>query len=612
MKKQNFAVLLIVLVSVTVFANSMGNRFVYDDLPFIVDNTAIRSLANAPSFFISIKSFSQSGNFYIYRPLSTLSYAVDYSIAKLNPSVFHLSSLIWHVVVCIMLYFTAKLMLGEPGTALLATLLFSLHPVQTESVAWVAQRSNLISLFFFLLSIYLWLYKPGRRILSVLSLLSFCLALLGKEMAISLPVILILYDVSHRKFRGWKSYFPFFLASAYYIIIRTIVLGRLSGQNEFAGGSIYKAALTTANVLMYYVRLLVLPVRLCADYNFPSAPSLLDARLLISIVLLIALLCWGISLLSRRKKEGFFILWFFATLLPVSNLVPMQKVVLAERFLYFPSIGFCILLAMLILRAGREKKTVLLFLSLLPMIFYASLTINRNRVWKDGLSLWSETVSRMPDNYRAFCNLGTAYTGRGRYDEAIESFRESIRLNSSYAEAYYNMGLVYMEQGKFEEAISFFRQALSIYPSYAEPSCNLGVVYGRCGRRDDAVAFLKEALRLNPDYVLAYYNLGLLCGKEGRYEESLEHFKQAVRIDPCNAEAYYCMGIAYIELARYNEAIESLKTAVFLNPSNPSFRYNLGTVYALTGNRALASEQLDALKNLDEDTAGRLYAVIGN
>ena len=341
------------LVVAVVFANSLGNKFVYDDKGFVVDNSAIRSLANIPSFFTSIKSFNSAGNFYVYRPLAVLSFALDYSLAKLNPLVFHLSSVVWHAAVSLMLYFLLNLILEDERRALFATLLFSLHPVQVESVAWVTQRSNLISLFFFLLAFYMWIKNSSMG-----SLVCFSLALLGKEMAITLPMIIILYDMcrgSDLRKRA-KYYIPFFIADIIYLILRTAVLGRIGGQDAWAGGSAYAAGLTALKAALFYVRLLLLPVNLCAAYHdFSPAVSLSEPGMLGSCAFIIAVLSIGVLLLREKRKESFFILWFFVTLFPVSNIVPLQQVIVAERFLYFPSIGFCVLLSLMVF--SLSKKT---------------------------------------------------------------------------------------------------------------------------------------------------------------------------------------------------------------------------------------------------------------
>ena len=494
MKKNNRIAALIALVTIIVFAPCLANKFVYDDAYFITENHNIRRLANIPSFFVSFSSFAPKGTFYIYRPLSTLTYALDYWAGRLNPLIFHADSVIWHAAVSVLLYFTLNAMLKNGLVSLVSSLLFAVHPVQTESVAWVSQRSNLISLFFFLLAFYLWIKDSSAG-----SLLCYALALAGKEVAITLPMIIILHDMYMRKAaRGRiRYYMPFFIVSVLYLILRTAVLGRISGQDMWAGGSICTAVMTGLKTVPFYVRMLLLPFGLCVDHKFTPAKSLLEPVVILSLLFVIAAILVGVLLARKRREEGFFIIWGLVTLLPVSNIVPMQGVVVADRFLYFPSIGFCALLSMLIMRTKKSRGILAAGLA----IFYGCLAVSRNMEWRDDARLWTVTVKQNPGSERAHFNLGIACAHSGRYLEAIESLTRAIAINPAYQQAYYNLGVAYADLGRYDEAVWALNEALYLKPGDWPARYNLGWTYVKTGRKDSALE--QYAILKNRDENLA-------------------------------------------------------------------------------------------------------------
>jgi len=601
--------ILIAVAGFIIYSNALHNQFVFDDKYFIVDNPCIRNLKNIPSFFTSVKSFGPTGNFYIYRPLSTLSYAVDYALGKLDPVIFHLSSVLWHVLTCIMLYLVLNHVLEDRTASFLGALLFTVHPVQTESVVWPAQTSNLISLFFFLLSFYLWLEN-----FSAASLASFAFALLGKEIAITLPLILMLYDARTgpgiRK--RIKSYAPFFAIAVLYVILRTTVVGRISGQDAYPGGSIYTAMLTTAKAVVLYIRLLFLPAGLCVDHRFVPVKSGAEGGAIGSLVFVIAVLCSGVVLFRKRRRESFFIFWFFLTLLPVSNIIPLQNVLVAERFVYFPAAGFCGLISVLFIRicrneaGGRVKNAAAVFMSFL-IIFYGYLTMRRNSEWKDALTLWNATLKENPLSYRAYGDRGVAYERAGRYEEAVESYEEALRLEPGFFLTHANLGVVYFKSGRYNEAIECYKEALRLSPGYARAYFNLGVVYGKMGRYKEEIECYKEALRFCPADSDAHYNLGLAYVRDSRNGDAVESFKKAIRIRSDYAESYNNLGVAYSNLGKYDDAIASWKKALRLSPDNAEGHYNLGMTYVRTGDRGSAVKEYEILKNLDRDLSARLF-----
>jgi len=418
-----------------------------------------------------------------------------------------------------MLYFTLSLLLNSESPALLSALLFAVHPVQAETVAWVSQRSNLISFFFFLLALYLWM-KESRAP----SVACYALALLGKEMAITLPLVLILYDVYRGKGtrKRIKYYMSFFITAVLYLILRTAVLGRISGQDAWAGGSIYTAMLTAFKAALFYARLLVLPAGLCVDPDFLPARSLFEPGVIASVLFVMAAILGGMALFRKgRRAEGFFIMWFFATLLPVSNIVPLKDVLVAERFLYFPAVGFCALASLLLLSVS--KKGAIPAIAIL-LVFCGYRTINRNGDWKNSLTIWNATVKSNPHSSRARNNLGVAFGRNGNYGEAVESFRQAILLKPDYAEAYYNLGLCYGKSGRYEEEIAAYEKAILFKPDYHEAYNNTAMAQVGLGLYEEALSSFERAVAINPEDAAVRYNMGMLYVRLGNEKAASEQY----------------------------------------------------------------------------------------
>jgi len=686
MNQQLRNIIFLIIITFGIFANTLGNKFVYDDAHFIVNNDSIKNLKNIPSFFTSFRTFSSKGEFYIYRPMSTVNYAVDYALWKLNPLGFHLSSVLWHVLNVMMLYLVIGLILKNNRAAFIAALLFAVHPVQTESVAWVSQLSTLISTFFLLGSLWMWIkLKESNKLsdrnklyLYFGSVASYFLAMLGKEMAITLPAILILYEFffvtakENVKIRI-KEYIPFIIAGIFYVILRSAVLGRLSGQDAFAGGSIYTAFLTMIKAAGFYISLLIVPVRLCAARPFPPAVSLLAPQVLGSLLLMGMVLFAGVRLykksthltLSKVDKEqqknnfslkqqnssaveasreiSFFIFWFFITLLPVSNLIPLQDVIVAERFLYIPSIGFCAVAAIVAWRLLSSSKDWLKVLSGCALsallIYYCSYTVKRNIDWKDELSFCTSTLKCNPSSYSAHNGLGLIYTQNNQYDKAVSEFLEAIKIKPDYFTAYYNLATAYekfgfhdkalevyesikntkyysdeimfgiaesyQNRGLTEEAVNKYNEVLKINPSHAKAHNNLGCLYLGMGRTAEAAAEFKKAVNASESYFEGYYNLGTVKMKESSYAEALELFNKVLKIKPDYARAYSSIGDIYSAKGDFEKAIGFYRKAITFDAKIADIYNNLASAY---NNTSRYGEAVELFKKALEMEPGHAIA----
>ncbi len=482
---------MLLVLALLSYSNNFTAEFVYDDYPFIVENPAVRSLSDAGRFFSDRESFSQGGQYIIYRPLATLSFALNYRLGGYNPIPYHAVNILWHACCGLALYLLLWVTVGDALFSFLVSLLFLLHPVQTEAVAWVSSRGNPMFLSFLLLSIvcYRKWSASGKhgRLFYGLAMLLFALSLLSKEMAVVLPALLVVYDASLNRpttREQWRrrllAVIPFFVLSLAYVVLRHLVLGE-TRQIEYWGGSMHTALLTMTKGFVHYVRLMFVPTPLLVEYVIPVARSLFQPTVLISILILsvFAAIC---AFSYRRSSIVFFgIAWFFVALLPVSNIVPL-KAIINERFLYLPSIGFFILLTSPVLarESASEKCTARgIIVALLAIaFFYGVLTLDRNRDWRNSLSLWTVSVKESPAGPTSRYNLGLELYNRGCYDEAIEHLKIACLLQEDFPVAHGVLGNAYLALDRYGDAIREYEIGLIQAPNDRRMAHNLAVSWG--------------------------------------------------------------------------------------------------------------------------------------
>lgn len=473
------AIALVTLLAIGVYLNTRSHVFVWDDKFLIAQNPTIQRLQNAPAAFIS--DFSPPGDpskkSGYYRPVTILSYMVDFALWGNNPHGFHRTNVLLHALCSGLVYIFASSLCIHPYTALLSSLLFALHPVHTESVAWISGRTDLLCAMFLLLSLLAFSKSRAgslskRRILfQGSSLLTFLFALWSKETAIVLPLLLPFYEyVSVRRLpqnnvpsfiRRHASYWT---TAALYMGFRLLALHRLGPTiSQHTEGFIIRL-LTAPKIVGLYLKQLLWPLHLNAELEVSPVHSPLDAGFLLSIGVLVALLLIALRLRRSGPPLFFGILWFFLTLLPVSNLIPLQDAV-AERFLYIPSIGFLIVLSavlyLLYKHIGKPslRITMTAVISLI-LLGYGWITIHRNRNWKNDLTLFSANVRDAPASPRAHYNLSTFFLARGEYDQAIKELQTAIQLRPDYVQAHYNLACAYALKGKANLALQALTQAI--------------------------------------------------------------------------------------------------------------------------------------------------------
>ena len=540
--KRNLLFLLIILGTFYIYSGALTGPFIWDDEHFILRNPSITSFEKLPEYFISKETYSMEGTVDIYRPLRNVSYLIDYLLFGLNPFGFHFVNVILHVQNIILLACLVRVMTGSNFMAMVSSALFAFHPVQTEAVSWIKGRDDLLATFFYLTS--LTLYIKGRDKGGYLywgSVFSFALALLSKEMAVTLPLVIFLYNLHFPKQGGSRnSYHPYIYLLLLYLLIRTVVVGGVAQTNHWGEG--FPANLyTNWTGMVYYLKLLFFPVNLCADYlMFPVRTSIFDLYVIGAISVILFLL--GVAVLSFRKGNrllSFSISWFFIALLPVSNLVPIEATI-AERFLYLPSIGIFIGGAVLLSHFSKGAlsghKPVMSLIAVIS-IFLGSMTVDRNHVWTDEHLFWQDVIDKSPGNTRALHNLASGYQNKGKITEAVFFYKKALTMEYHSPETHFQLGRIYRGLGEDETAMTECFEALKDAPQNADYHYEIGNLMSKKEWYSEAIFQYKKVLESKPDHEDALYDLGIMYMKQKDYALAAVQFEKLLIIVPENKMA---------------------------------------------------------------------------
>jgi len=532
---------LIVSIGIIAYSNSLGNGFIWDDVHFVVNNEYIRNPGSLSLFFTSKQALADgtlAGE--NYRPLIPLSYAVDYHFWGLDPMGYHITNLLFHIANALLLFYLILIITKDRFIGLFASLLFLTHPVQTDAVSWISGRGNVMFLCFFLIALILYIkYRTGGSIiLYLISLLFFLCALFSKEMSISLPLIVILYDWVYTKKESWGArvlrYLPYFALLMFYVSLRYSMLNTF-GQCQYWTGSFYTTFLTMLRGIMYYLRLLFFPVNLCADHLvFPVSNSIKDISVLFSLAVLSGIVFLGFFLIKRAHHVSFSILWFFITLAPVMNIIPI-RILIAERFLYLPLIGFALFTAV-ILRAlylkfmNRRvlKNSIIVFQVALISVYVLS-TISRNKAWADEIVFNKEVIKVYPDNWRAHYYLAFVYIDRERdFNKGYTNLIRTVELSPNYEDARLLLAAYYFWKGNYGLTIDELNTVLKIDPFYIYAYEGLGAAYAMLREYDASDREYQKALALDPGNTGARTGIAVVNILKGDNEKAITILKEII------------------------------------------------------------------------------------
>lgn len=566
----------IILCLFAVYSNTLQNGFTWDDHVVLGQETISHSPANIKYLF-SREYFEFSGET-TYRPVVTLSYMLDRSVWRDNLAGYHLTNVILHIIVCLLLYSWLRRRYDQALKALCITLVFGLHPVVTEPVNSIGFREDLLAALFVLLTIgyyrNIWFAtKPG--ILKVISGLLLALAAyLSKESALVLPALLFIDYLWAGRIanKAWRTNIKRFLivmiptaVLAGIIVILQILLSRhyVKSVQELAmdGGS----PLLFFKALAYYVRITFWPVDLYTIPPVNALPVFSDIYFIIGLVFFPVSLIAG-WLFGRRQFIYLFILsWFYITLLPVSNIVPILNFV-AERYMYLPLIGAAILITELIYgipvmlerlsgrKAGYPATAVMISI----LLICGFLSHTRNYIWKSDISLWEYSVRQNPDGNQALYHLASSFQRLGLDDKAVAIYEHVYGLYPEDTKTANNLAGIYRKQGHYEKAIEIYRQLVKRYPDSAVLHRNLGNCYLDLDELDSAENAYKKAIELDESDCGNLNNMGLLAVKKGKLKEAENYFIKAYDCNQRSSGALLNLARLYIITGEYDKAEDIL------------------------------------------------------
>ena len=526
----------------------------YDDVPYVTENPNIQNGLTIRA----IKWAFVTGYFGTWHPLTWLSHLLDVEIFGLHAGGHHFTSVLFHIANTLLLFLLLQRWTMAVWRAAFVAALFAWHPVHVESVAWVAERKDVLSTCFWLLALFAYgryVGEPGkieeikfqksrdRRSYYMLSLAFFALGLMAKPMLVSLPLILLLLDywplgriqlpLSTGKIAALlREKIPFFLLAALSCVITFLAQKNAGAVETFDH---YSFADRAANALVSYVSYvgkLFWPAKLAVLY--PYVHNLPLVEVLGAAILLLAICALVVRLAKSRPWLLVGWLWFVITLVPVIGLVQVGEQAMADRYTYIPSIGIFLMIIWEVprfLNAGTEG-TMMLPSAAIILVVCLLTAAQQIRYWQNSITLWTHAIEVTKNNATAECNLGSALNTQGRAAEGIMHERTALKIKSDYAVAENNLACALGGQGKLDEAEFYLVAAIKSDPHYDRSYFNLGLTYMKTGRMDDAVAQFRSFIKLNSQYAPAYASLGHILAQQGHVEEAIEQYHKALAISP--------------------------------------------------------------------------------
>jgi tetratricopeptide (TPR) repeat protein len=613
--------LALIAITVLVYLPVRNFPFIgFDDPGYVTENPHIAGGISLGA----IRWAMTSGYVANWHPLTWISHMMDIQFFGMNGGAHHVTALVLHVANTLLLFFVFARMTGATGRSALLAALFAVHPMHVESVAWVAERKDVLSTFFWMLTMIAYVAytrRPGWRRYAIVAVL-FALGLMAKQMLVTLPCVLLLLDVwplrravvggSSRTAWARLAYekLPLLGLSAA-ASVATFLAQRSSGAVQTLNAIPLSIRVSNA-VLSYwhYIGKLVWPTDLAPLYPYPK--TLLVGWVVAAIVGLIVV---SIAVARAAKTQPYLPvgwLWFLGTLVPVIGIVQVGMQSMADRYTYVPSIGlfFAVIWgANDLLNRAHAPRAVGVGVSVATVVAAAILARQQVGFWRSGVALWEHTVAVTRDNYLALNNLGWDLALAGRPAEAIPHYQEAIRLNPKIPAPRTNMALALVAMGKNDEAIAQYLDALQIAPDNYVIQMNLGYALSRVGRLDEAISRFQEAIRLKEDFVEAHNGLGLTLGRKGDAEGAIGEYREALRLMPTLAETHNNLGAALASQGKLAEAIGHFSEAVRLKPTFVDARNNYGVALSSQGKLDSALTQFAQAASLDPNSAKAHYGI---
>jgi protein O-mannosyl-transferase len=629
-----FLLIIAVLSFISYYPSFNGELTNWDDNRYLTENPYLKSLSSENIKAIFYEE-SYMGN---YHPLTMLSLAVDYQIGgedadgNINPEIYHIVNFLLHLITTFLVFFFVLALLKNSNVAFAAALLFGVHTLHVESVAWISERKDVLYAAFFMASLLAYLKYLNKKqfVYFGLAFVLFVLSLLAKGQAVSLAVSLLVIDFYYkRKIISLKvivEKLPFFILALVFGILA--IKAQESGEALVVGESynfLQRISIAAYGFTMYLLKL-VLPINLSAIYPYPDIVNqTVPFYYTLSIVVVIAVAFAFWKSLKKSRIVAFGIAFFVVNIALLLQLIPVGSAIYADRYAYIPSVGFYIIAAYFLIKLIENKKvskTAVYAIFGLYVLVLTALTFERSKVWQSSEALWDDTVEKSPEAVVARNNRGSlkntkaeTYAEENRYDlsvplrkEAILDFDVAIGEKPDYVHAFYNRGATKLELGKntkdtsyIYEALDDFNAALQIDPLFAEAYHNRANAKSELNDLEAALSDYDNAIDLEPEKAEYYINRGVNYGKMGQLEQAVEDISRALDTEPENPSAYANLGRAYAGMGNYEEAIENYTLALQYKPDFVTAYFNRAIAFWRLESRQAAIEDFTKALQINPD-----------
>jgi len=653
------SILIILIVGIAIYSNTLSALFHLDDYHTIVDNNLIKDFNNFIDLSYWIKIINN-------RPFSYFTFSLNYNFNGLDLTGYHIVNIIIHLCSGLSIYWFVLLLFSTPtlklrnsklfikNIALITALIFITHPLQTQAVTYVVQRMTSMASFFYLLSICFYLKarimhlqnKINSQVILyyLTSILIFVLAIMSKEIAFTLPVIIILVEIyfirDNNNKISWKYLLIFSLVLISGIIFKLITTGL---PRETYDISRFDYFITQLKVIVIYLKMIVLPINQKVFYDLALSQNLFNLSNLLSLFLIIIILLYGIHSYRKEKIISFCIFWFFITLSIESSIFPIRDLIFEHR-IYLPLFGFAFLITYLIFNLfSKNSPQLILRIFYIIIILFSFLTFSRNGVWKTEESLWTDNINKTPANARVYYSRANAfarfgpidksindysmaikldpskfsyYNDRGfaynqlrLYDSAKNDFLHAIELNKELDAAYLNLGITYFHMNNFTETIQAFSKSIEINPNYSLPYLARGNTYAVIGKYEDAIADFTSVINMDSNYEDAFFNRGNVYNVTGRYILAINDLNKVLELNPKNIKAYKNRASAFYQIKDYDNAINDYNSFIMFNMKDgESYYFRAICLYNLKKYKA-AFEDLNKAKENGFNFSENIYTI---
>ncbi len=592
--------LFLVMATLAVYWQVQNHDFVnFDDDFYIYENRHVQSGLTIENIIWAFTDGTLISNY--WHPLTWISHILDFQLYGMNAGGHHLTNLLFHIANTLILFLVINKMTGHLWRSGFVAALFALHPLHVESVAWVTERKDVLSTFFWLLSMWTYSCYAETPIINkyIVVLLFFVMGLMSKPMLVTLPFVFLLMDfwplgrlqlgqeikdghIKVQKFSVW-----YLVVEKVPFVAITIVASVAAYITQRKGGAVPAMdfdllKIQTANAIVSYVSYIgkmIWPGKLAAYYPHPGMLPVL--QVVGAGLLIVCVSVFGVWKCRKFPYFTFGWFWFLGTFVPVIGFVKIGDFFMADRYTYVPLIGLFVVIAWVapeLVAQWRYRKTWLTTLATVVLTILMVMTWKQAGYWENSITLFEHNLKITSNNYLPHNNLGLALNKQGLTAEAIEHYLQALRIKPDYEKAHNNLGAALYTQGRTAEAIEHYLQALRIKPDYAEAHNNLGNALDNQGRTAEAIEHYLQALRIKPDFEEAQYNLGNALDKQGRTAEAIEHYLQALRIKPDFEEVHNNLAVALLRTGNIERAIVHFRKALRINPDHMNAKNNLKKV----------------------------------